>query len=75
MYKTQVYSPYKTESILARLARKNNKPLRLWFYNESKLLCYVVAKPFEYANGFENVVFISNAKIERCAYGFKIHFV
>lgn len=75
MYKTQVYSPYKTESILVRLAKKNNKPLRLWFYNESTLLCYVVAKPFEYVNGFENVAFISNAKIERCTYGFKIHFV
>jgi len=75
MYKTQVYSPYKAECILVRLARKRNKPLGLWFYKDEVLLCYVAAKPFEYVNGFENVSIINNVVIERCKFGFKIHFV
>lgn len=75
MYKTQVYDGFKAETILAKVARKHHKALNLWLYNDSCLIAYVIAQPFECIDGLKNISLIGNVIIERNLSGFKIHIV
>ena len=75
MYKTQIYSGYKAECILAKVAKKQRNHINLWLYNNYRLLAHVVAQPFDYIDGLKNVSFVGNVIIERCPTGFRIYIV
>lgn len=73
MYRTQVYDGFNAETILAKVAKKHNKPMMIWLYRKCHLIACVIGEPYEYVDGFKNVSFVGKVTIERCPSGFRVY--